>query len=98
MRGLWDFDCDCVLCTCEAGDSAATQKHRENAREAAKLFCAKHVIEAADGFHSPSNIVMRKAEEVAKAIDATYDSKRYASIPKLVSSGMFLKTELGSND
>lgn len=89
----WGFQCSCALCTSEAADSAATKKRRKDTKEVSKSFCAKHVIQAADGFHLPSNTVMRRAEDIAKSIDATYDGERYTNIPKLVSSRHCLKTK-----
>lgn len=76
LMQTWGFTCSCRRCLAENADEPAVRKQRQFLEDKANAFMS---------CESPSNarkLLIRKAEHLAKAIEATYDAKRYEGVPR----------------
>jgi tetratricopeptide (TPR) repeat protein len=78
LMTTWGFECTCALCTAEkADDVAVRQKRRELASEADAFVNREHWAHA-------KRLTVAKAQRLARAIDDTYDGKRYkGGVPRV---------------
>lgn len=77
LMTTWGFECNCALCNAEKADNPAVRKkRRELAREADAFVEMEHWANA-------KRLTIAKAQRLARAIDDTYDSKRYKGLPRV---------------
>jgi len=77
LMTTWGFECNCALCAAEkADDPAVRKKRRELASEADAFVGREHRANA-------KRLAIAKAQRLARAIDDTYDGKRYMGVPRV---------------
>ena len=78
LMTTWGFECDCALCAVEGADDPDVQKKRRSLAEEADAFVRS------EHWANPKRLTVAKAQRLAKAIDGTYDDKRYSKdLPRL---------------
>ncbi|KAH6649414.1 hypothetical protein F5144DRAFT_634810, partial [Chaetomium tenue] len=82
LMTTWGFECSCALCAVEkAEDSAVLEKRRTFSKEVDAFF--KSIASSAN-----TKLATSKAKRLAKAIDETYDEKKYRGLPRLAKKGI----------
>ncbi|KAF2260319.1 hypothetical protein CC78DRAFT_584993 [Lojkania enalia] len=82
LMTTWGFDCHCPLCAAEKLDDVAMRKKRRDlASEADAFEEKKHWVNA-------KQLSVAKAQRLARAIDAMYDSQRYNGLPCTATEGI----------
>ncbi|KAJ6785266.1 hypothetical protein PWT90_07700 [Aphanocladium album] len=77
LRKTWGFTCSCALCAAEGADADEVRAKR------------RELINEADEFAQNNNpngariIALTKARRLKKALEDTYDAKRYKGLPRL---------------
>ncbi|KAI8959280.1 SET domain-containing protein [Daldinia sp. FL1419] len=79
LMTTWGFECNCPLCAAEKTDSPAIRKKRRDLADDADQFVAtEHYLDA-------KRLTISKAKRLAKAIEDTYDEKKYKDLPRFAS-------------
>ncbi|EGX90126.1 TPR domain protein [Cordyceps militaris CM01] len=82
LRKTWGFACTCALCAAEAHDPDEVRaKRRALAREAAE-FAQSTDPSGARG------IALAKGKRLRRALEDTYDEKRFKGLPRLATRGI----------
>ncbi|KAK3942908.1 hypothetical protein QBC46DRAFT_379061 [Diplogelasinospora grovesii] len=78
LMTTWGFECNCALCEVEKEDSPAVRKKRRDLATEADEFVER------EHWSGAKRITIVKAQRLAKAIEETYDAKRYKEgVPRL---------------
>jgi tetratricopeptide (TPR) repeat protein len=77
LMTTWGFKCNCALCTAEKADDPTVRKKRRELESEADAF-----VEREHWAHA-KRLTIAKAQRLARAIDDTYDSKRYEGVPRV---------------
>ena len=72
----WGFGCTCELCDAEKMDNPEIREKRQKLVEEANAFVSR------EGWANAKRITVAKAQRLSRAIDDTYDSQRYAGMPR----------------
>lgn len=80
LMSTWGFECGCELCEAEKGDDAAVRKRRRQLAGEADDFVAKESVSGA------KRLVVARGQRLAKAIEETYDQKKYEGLPKVAAN------------
>lgn len=80
LMSTWGFECSCKLCEAEKGDDAAVRKKRRELAGQADDFVAREPVAGA------KRLVIAKGQRLAKAIEETYDQKKYEGLPKVAAN------------
>lgn len=75
LKSTWGFECGCRLCETERKDEPAVRRKRRELAGEADSFVAKEPVVGA------KRMTVAKAQRLAKAIEETYDGKRYKGLP-----------------
>lgn len=73
----WGFECGCRLCEVEKSDSVEVRRKRRELAGEADGFVAKEPSANA------KRLTVAKAQRLAKAIDETYDEKKFKGLPRV---------------
>lgn len=76
LMRTWGFECDCALCEAEKADDPAVRKKRRDLVSEADAFVEK------EHWAGAKRLVIAKAQRLLRAIDDTYDAKRYKDLPR----------------
>lgn len=77
LMSTWGFTCGCELCKAEKADSVAVRRKRRELAGEADAFVAKEPCGNA------KRLTVAKAQRLAKAIEETYDEKRFKGLPRV---------------
>ncbi|KAI1475311.1 SET domain-containing protein [Daldinia eschscholtzii] len=76
LMTTWGFECSCLLCVAEKTDSPALRKKRRDLADDADQFVStEHYLDA-------KRLTISKARRLLKAIEDTYDEKKYKDLPR----------------
>jgi hypothetical protein len=82
LMTTWGFQCSCALCIVEkAEDPMVLEKRRTLTKEVDTFL--KSV-----GSSANIKLATSKAKRLAKAVDETYDEKKYRGLPRLAKRGI----------
>ncbi|KAK4493981.1 hypothetical protein PRZ48_015167 [Zasmidium cellare] len=76
LMRTWGFVCECPRCLAEREDGKVLRDQRRVLEDRANALIERESPVGA------SRLVVRKAENLAKAIEGTYDAKRYEGLPR----------------
>ncbi|KAH6844726.1 hypothetical protein B0I37DRAFT_433298 [Chaetomium sp. MPI-CAGE-AT-0009] len=82
LMTTWGFECSCALCVVEKGEDPTVQEKRGTLAKEADAFL-KSV-----GSSGNKKLATTKARRLVKAIDETYDEKKYRGLPRLAKRGI----------
>ncbi|KAF2017267.1 SET domain-containing protein [Aaosphaeria arxii CBS 175.79] len=77
LMTTWGFECDCKLCAAEKKDDPAVRKKRRDLASEADAFVQR------ESWADAKRLTMRKAQNLARNIDETYNSERFKDLPHL---------------
>jgi tetratricopeptide (TPR) repeat protein len=77
LMTTWGFECNCKLCEAEKKDSVEVKNKREELRGEADALVAR------EPWAGAKRLTIVKAQKIARAIEETYDKKRYEGLPKM---------------
>lgn len=80
LMSTWGFECDCRLCEAEKSDDPGVRAKRRELAARADAFVSSE---------PPANakrLVVAKGQRLAKAIEETYDEKKYEGLPKVAAN------------
>ena len=80
LMSTWGFECNCKLCQAEKGDDLAVRKKRRELAGEADAFVAKEPT------GNTKRLVVAKGQRLAKAIEETYDQKKYEGLPRVAAN------------
>lgn len=76
LMTTWGFECDCALCKAEKADDSELRKKRRDLVSEADAFVER------EHWAGAKRLAIAKAQRLSKAIDDTYDAKRYKDLPR----------------
>ena len=80
LEKVWKFRCGCATCTAEEKTSAVQRKERQTLTKELISFLEKH--QDAARYWSDNATIMR-AEKMLAKLDAAYDRKAFANVPRM---------------
>ncbi|KAK3291039.1 uncharacterized protein B0H64DRAFT_331376 [Chaetomium fimeti] len=82
LMTTWGFECSCALCVVEKGEDPMVQEKRRTLTKEADLF-----LKSA-GSSANKKMATTRARRLVKALDETYDEKKYRGLPRLAKRGV----------
>lgn len=80
LQRTWGFICTCKLCAAEDKDDEKMRAKRRELTKEANEFAQNNTA------HGARIIALTKAKRLRKALDDTYDEKRFKDLPRLATS------------
>lgn len=77
LARTWGFGCDCALCAAEKGDDDGVKGRRADLVRSAEEFVER------EGLAHAKRSTVGRAERLARAIEETYEGKRYEGVPRV---------------
>jgi len=82
LMTTWGFECDCKLCKAEKADDPAVRKKRQQLKEEVDVFLDQ------EHWSHAKRLTIVKAQRLVRAIEETYDGKRYEGLPRVATIGI----------
>lgn len=76
LKTIWDFECNCALCTTEKADGQAVRDKRMELVGEADSFLERTPWAGA------KRLAIRKAQRILQNMEETYDAEKYKDLPR----------------
>lgn len=100
LKELWGFECDCALCVADRKTPAAQRAHRIELLDQAYFFMSESRSSTArNGQPQATDDTIKRAKQVYRALEKTYDGDHYQTVPRLglINLGVWLSQMTSSN-